>query len=328
MEARISFQEVLRWTDNECRAFLERMRWPNGAHCPKCGENSPYKMTRRKPSKNLVGTIYRCRVCKRQFTATVGTIFEDSKIPLSKWFASIYLMCASKKGISAHQIHRQLGITYKSAWFMCHRIREAMTDKGMLGSLSGIVEADETYLHPRRRRGSPAHHERIQDEIKMGLRPKVKRDWREGKPVVFGMVERGGKAQTIKVSEATSRVLRPIMLKSIDLKSSRLVTDGNPAYRSIKEHLPHDIIDHEIEYVRGDVHTQNIDSYWSLLKRGVYGVFHHVGENYLPQYLNEFQFRFNRRKISDEERFASLMSQTQGRVLWCCQTPQPQNPHA
>ena len=112
------------------------------------------------------------------------------------------------------------------------------------------------------------------------------------------------------------------------LISSRLWADGNPAYRRIKEYLPHDVIDHEIEHVRGDVHTQNIDSYWSLLKRGVYGIFHHVGENYLHQYLNEFEFRFDRRKTSDEERFASLMGQTQGRVLWYCQTPQPENHHA
>ncbi len=325
---KVSFLGILKWSSEECRSYLEHMRWPKGVHCPKCGENSPYTITRKKPGKNSVKSLYRCRSCKRQFTATVGTIFEDSHIPLNKWFATIYLMCASKKRISAHQIHRQLGITYKSAWFMCHRIREAMADKGTLAFLSGTVEADETYFHPRRRRGSPAYHERVRDEIEMGLRPKVKKDWREGKPVVFGMVERGGKARTIKVRESTSGVLRPIMLKNIDLKNSRLVTDGNPAYRRIKEYLPHDVIDHEIEHVNGDVHTQNIGSYWSLLKRGVYGVFHHVDEHYLPQYLNEFEFRFNRRKIPDEERFASLMGQTQGCVLWYCQTPQPQNPHA
>ena len=118
------------------------------------------------------------------------------------------------------------------------------------------------------------------------------------------------------------------MLKVIDLKKSRLVTDGNPSYRAIKNYLPHDVINHEIEYVNWDVHTQNIDSYWSTLKRGVYGVFHHVSEEYLPCYLSEFEFRFNRRKIPDAVRFASLMSQTQGRVLWYCQTPQFENPFA
>lgn len=324
----VSFQNVLRWTDEECRAYLETKRWPNGAICPKCGEAEPYKITRKSRTKNAVQTLYKCRACKKQFTATVGTIFEDSKIPLGKWFAAIMLMCSSKKGISAHQLHRSLDITYKSAWFMCHRVREAMKDKGVLEPLSGTVEADETYMHPRRRRGSPSYHERIQDEIEMGLRPKPTRDWKDGKVVVFGMVERGGKARTIRVADATGQTLRPIMLRSIDLKQSRLVTDGNSAYRSIRQYLPHDAIDHEIEYVRGDVHTQNIDGYWSILKRGVYGVFHHVGEGYLPQYLSEFEFRFNRRKISDADRFSALLGQTQGRLQWYCRAEQPENPYA
>ena len=325
----VNFQAVLRWTDAECRSYLEQQRWPNGVVCPKCGGEEPYSITRKSKTKNAIQSLYKCRSCKRQFTATVGTIFEDTKIPLSKWFAAIYLMCASKKGISAHQLHRQLEITYKSAWFMCHRVREAMAGNGAVELLSGTIEADETFLYPKRRRGSPIYHERVQDEIQQGLRPKPPRKGPyEGKAVVFGMVERGGKARTIKVPEATGRTLRPIMLNAIDLERSRLMTDGSPAYRRIKDYLPHDVIDHEIEYVRGDIHTQNIDSYWSNLKRGVYGVFHHVSEGHLPSYLSEFDFRFNRRKISDAERFASLMSQTQGRLLWYCRTPQPENPFA
>ena len=280
-------------------------------------------------TKNTVQSLYKCRACKRQFTATVGTIFEDSKIPLSKWFAAIYRMCASKKGINAHQLHRQLDITYKAAWFMCHKVREAMSGNGAFELLSGTIESDETFLYPKRLRGSKIYHEHVQDEIDQGLRPKPPRKGPyEGKTVVFGMVERGGQVRTIKVPEATGRALRPIMLTAIDLERSRLMTDGSPTYRRIKDYLPHDVIDHEIEHVRGDVHTQNIDSYWSNLKRGVYGIFHHVSEGHLPSYLSEFDFRFNRRKISDAERFASLMSQTQGRLLWYCRTPQPENPFA
>ena len=150
----------------------------------------------------------------------------------------------------------------------------------------------------------------------------------QDKTTVFGMVERGGKARTMKVPDARGTTLQPIMKRMIDLGRSRLITDGHGAYRLIKDYLRHDVIDHELAYVRGDVHTQNIEGYWSILKRGVYGVFHHVGDVYLPQYLSEFEFRFNRRKISDVERFAALMSQTQGRILWYCQTPQPLNPHA
>ena len=125
----------------ECRAYLEAKRWPDGPVCPKCGAGDPYRIERKSRSKNVVTHLYKCREkeCRKQFTATVGTIFEDSKIPLSKWFAAIYLMCSSKKGMSAHQLHRQLGITYKSAWFMCHRVREAMREKGFL-PLAGVVE--------------------------------------------------------------------------------------------------------------------------------------------------------------------------------------------
>ncbi len=296
----------------------------------RCGADNPYSITRKSASKNVVRSLYKCRSCKRQFTVTVGTIFEDSKIPLSKWFAAIYLICASKKGISAHQLHRQLDITYKSAWFMCHRVREAMSGNGDVELLSGTIEADETYLYPKRQRGSKAHHERVKDEIAMGLRPMPPRKGPyDGKTVVFGMVERGGQVKTMKVPDATGRTLRPIMLKGINLERSRLMTDGSPVYRRIKDYLPHEVIDHEVEYVRGDIHTQNIDSYWSnLLKRGVYGVFHHVSEGHLPMYLSEFDFRFNRRKVSDAQRFASLMSRTQGRLLWYCRTPQPENPFA
>ncbi len=325
---KVTFQQVLRWTDEECRAYLETMRWADGVKCPKCGATEPYKITRKSASKNAVSSLYKCRACKRQFTSTVGTIFEDSKIPLSKWFAAINLMCASKKGISAHQLHRSLDITYKSAWFMCHRIREAMRDKITPEPFTGTVEADETYIGGKPR-GHRVWRERIQDEIQMGLRPPMKHKAPyQDKTAVFGMIERGGMVRTIKVKEVNAQTLGPILRRYLDLTKAHLITDGNWAYRHIKNHVRHDIVDHEIEYVRGDIHTQGIENYWSLLKRGLYGVFHHVSEDYLDCYLSEFQFRFNRRKVSDSARFASLMAQPQGRVLWYCRTPQPQNPHA
>ncbi len=187
---RLTFQAFLKWSDEECREFLERMRWPNGAHCPKCGAPEPYKVERRKASKNTVTKLYKCRSCKKQFTATVGTIFGDSKIPLGKWLAALFLMTSSKKGISAHQLYRMLDLgSYRSAWFMAHRIREAMREKDLLEPMAGDVEADETFLHARRRRGAPAYHERVKDEIEMGIRPKLpKKDWREGKTIIFGVV--------------------------------------------------------------------------------------------------------------------------------------------
>jgi transposase-like protein len=308
------------------------MRWPDGIRCPKCGsENEPYTINRKSKSKNRVNTLYRCRDCRKQFSATVGTIFEDSKIPLNKWLAALFLMCSSKKGISAHQLYRMLDLgSYRSAWFMAHRIREAMREKGLLPLLSGDVEADETYLHPRRRRGGPRYHEQVQDEIELGLRPKPPRKGPyEGQAVVFGIQERGGEARTVHVPDARARTLHPIIRKWVDALHARIITDQHPSYRSLHRFVrQHDTINHELDFVVGDVHTQNIDNYWSIFKRGVYGVFHHIGDDYLPCYLSEFDFRRNRREVSDAERFVALMGQLQGRLTWFCQTPQPENPYA
>jgi transposase-like protein len=262
MDARFSFHEIMQWTDEQCRTFLEQQRWPNGAICPKCGADKPYQMTRKSKTKNLVSSFYKCRACRKQFTATVGTIFEDSHIPLSKWFAGIYLMCASKKGVSAHQLHRMLGLHYRSAWFMAHRIREAMRVSD--GPLAGIIEADETYVGGKHRRGHPvANHERRQIELEakgftarqhLKARPHPRAD----KAVVFGMIERGGRVRSRHVPDATAATLAPIMIRDIDVKNSRLITDGHRAYKLIKHQMLHDVINHELEYVRGDVsHSGN-----------------------------------------------------------------------
>lgn len=323
---KLTFQQVIRWSDNQCREYLESKRWPTGAHCPKCNTNSPYTLQRKTETKNKIQKLYKCRKCGKQFTATIGTIFEDSHIPLNKWFAAIFLMCASKKGISAHQLHRTLDITYKSAWFMAHRVREAMRDKGVVVPFSGTVEADETYIGGKPR-GHRVWKERIQDEIQMGLRPKPRHPRME-KAVVFGILERGGEARTITVPEVNIKTMMPILKSNLDLTNARLITDGNKAYKRIKYHVKHDVIDHEVTYVSGDIHIQGIENYWSLLKRGLYGIFHHVNRKYLPQYLSEFEYRFNNRKVTDAERFASLVAQVQGRLDWYCQKPQPENPFA
>jgi transposase-like protein len=200
---------------------------------------------------------------------------------------------------------------------MCHRVREAMKDKSPR-LLKGTIEADETYVGGKKR-GHPVWKERIQDEIQMGIRPKPKRHPRMDKAPVFGMLERDGKVRTMILADVDSKTVRPIMAQNIDMKNSRLVTDAHSAYRLIKNYLPHEVVHHEETYVDGDIHIQGIENYWSLLKRGIYGVFHHVDARYLPSYLNEFQFRFDARKINDGERFASLMGQTEGRLVWYCQ---------
>ena len=194
----LSFLAVMKWTDDECRAYLERQRWPDGPRCPKCGAPNPYTITRKSPSKNGVKSLYRCRACKRQYTATVGTIFEDSHIPLSKWFAAIHLMCSSEKGISAHQLHRQLGITYRSAWFMCCHIREAMADSGGLPVLVGTIGADEAFVG-----GKPRHHHLH--------RRQAQREYEAG--------VRGAQPPRIRhVPDATRESLEPLLTSGIDLE--------------------------------------------------------------------------------------------------------------
>jgi transposase-like protein len=328
--ANLSFLEVLRWDDERCREFLEAGRWPDGPVCPKCGANNPYRIERRSKTKNAVKSLYRCRACRKDYTATVGTIFEDSKIPLNKWFAAIYLMASSKKGMSAHQLHRQLEITYKSAWFMCHRIREAMKDKSF-PLLTGVVEADETYVGGKPRGHWQHRQAKAQREAKArGILANNNRSRDPGnKTGVFGMVERGGRVRTMAIPQPNKKDVRTALAAHIDFDRSALMTDESRLYHGIDKQLPHGTVRHTSEYVRGAIHTQSIEGYWAILKRGLYGTFHHVDAAYLSMYLPEFEFRYNRRDITDAERFASLVGQVSGRRLtWFCETEQPENPYA
>ena len=318
----VTYREVLRWNDDQALDFIERRRWPNGPICPKCGTTrEPYSIRRKvkETSKNKISRLYRCKDCKKDFTATVGTIFEGSHIPLSTWLAAIFDIVQSKKGISAHQLHRRHGITYKSALFMAHRIRLAMGN-GSFEKLSGVVEADVTYVGGKTRRGHPIVHERTRDEIEMGWRkPSITPGQphpRTKKTVVLGAVERGGRVRTQVVKTESAAEVRPILAENVDLPNTHLMTDKAGAYRRIKDFGRHDVINHEIEYVRGDIHTQTIEGYWSLLKRGIVGTFHHVSPHRLPMYLNEFEYRWNERHVSDGERFEALLGQMQGRLRW------------
>ena len=267
--------------------------------------------------------------CKKQFTATVGTIFEGSHVPLGVWFAAIFDMCASKKGISAHQIHRKYGITYKTALFMCHRIRNAMRNGVFDGQLTGTVEADATFVGGKYRRGHKLMYERINDEIDMGLRDKSGKPrvtGLKGKPhprtkkiPVLGIVERGGNVRTVALEgkDENATEIRPLLKENID-PDARLVSDAHSSYKTIDQHFrKHDVINHQLAYWQPpDIHTNSIEGYWSLLKRGIVGTFHHVSRHRLPMYLGEFEYRFNHRKMSDADRFENLLSQTQGRLRW------------
>lgn len=324
---RLNLQAILAWSEDDAREFLARWRWIDGIICPKCGHDECWIINRTEKNGHQ-HKVYKCKKCRRQFSVTVGTIFEDSHIPLNKWIAAIFLLISSKKGISAHQLHRMLWTAehpgaYKSAWFMVHRIREAMNDKEP-GILSGVVEADETYIGPRTRRGHPAAQAPKAERRAAGQLRGGPKD----KEVVFGIIERGGKVRTKHISNASRPVVAPIMREHIDMDNARLMTDESPIYKRIGEELPHEIIRHNSEYVRGEVHTNNIEGYWAILKRGLYGVYQHVDAGYLGRYLDEFEYRFNTRALSDAERFCALLMQVRGRVTWYCQTPQPENPYA
>lgn len=246
--------------EDAARELLERMRWgQSGPVCPKCGGTSPYKLTARENSaKPGRKGLYKCRACRKQFTVTVGTIFEDSHIPISKWLLAIHLLCASKKGMSAHQLHRMLGVTYKSAWFMAHRLRYAMTQEPLKTKLQGIVEADETYIGGRRKTGKKGFN-------------------REGKTPVVALVERGGRVRAAVMPRVYGEDVREHIIKHVD-QDVRLMTDESPLYTGVgKELASHETVKHSIkEYVRGDVHTNTVEGFFSLLKRGIIGVYHHV----------------------------------------------------
>lgn len=302
-------------TEADARAMLERIRWPEGVHCifPDCGGAEVYRLEvkgKTLKSGRRVGprSLYKCKACRRQFSVTKGTIFEDSKIPLRTWIMVMYRMCSSKKGVSAHQIHREFGLTYESAWFMCHRIRYAMDDKNP-EPLSGTIEADETYVG-----GKPRGHRKHRSE-KLTMSERITEAWAKKTPV-FGILERGGRVRAKAMPKITQTEVERTMFYGIDHKRSRLMTDEHAMYTNISKMLPHGVIRHKSEYVRGEVHTQGIESFWAILKRGLVGTYHHVDAGYLGQYVNEFAFRHNSRKISDAERFTSLLRNVSGRVDW------------
>ncbi|HLF78536.1 MAG TPA: IS1595 family transposase [Dehalococcoidia bacterium] len=302
-------------SEADARAMLERIRWPEGVRCISEGcEGTEVYRIETKPSVRKDGRpvparhLYKCKTCRKQFSVTKGTIFEDSKIPLTTWISVMYRMCSSKKGVSAFQIHREFGIFYEAAWFMCHRIRWAMTDKEH-SLLSGIVEADETYVGGKPR----GHAEHIGKNMTRGER--MRANWNRKTPV-FGMLERGGRVRAMAIPGINKAAAQAQLRKHVDLPHAMLITDEHPMYGGIINSLPHGVIRHSSEYVRGAVHTQGIESFWAGLKRGLYSTFHHVDSGYLNQYVQEFAYRHNTREIQDVERFTSLLGRTEGRVDW------------
>ncbi|MEX2643114.1 MAG: IS1595 family transposase [Acetobacterales bacterium] len=279
------------------RKHLEAIMWPEGPVCPHCGETENVK---RLAGKSHRPGLCQCNSCRKNFTVTVGTVLERSKIPLNKWVLAFHLLASSKKGMSAHQLHRSLGVTYKTAWFMAHRIREAMREinPGPLGGGNKVVEADETYVGGKARnaqRGAPV--------------PK--------KEAVIALLERDGRVRSTHVPSVNHRNLRPILVSQVDRKSY-LMTDEAPVYKGIgKEYAGHGSVNHSIdEYVRGSFwHTNTVESYFSIMKRGINGVYQHVSQQHLKRYLGEFDFRYNERKVSDAERALIALKGIEGKRL-------------
>ncbi len=269
--------------ENKAREHFERLQWPDGPICPHCGVID--KATKLEGESTRPG-VYKCRECEKPFSVTVGTVFERSHIPLNKWLYAMHAMAASKKGVSAHQLHRQLGMAYQSAWFMCHRIREAMKPAKFNGPLGGkfkTVEVDETYI------GGKATNRKSRR-----VKPKT---------AVVALVQREGDVRSFPIRKANSRTMNALLRKQVS-KKSHLMTDDSNIYPKIgKQFNRHSTVNHSIEeYVRGDVYTNTVENYFSILKRGVIGTFHHISNQHLPMYLAEFDFRYNRRGISDTER--------------------------
>ncbi|MEX2226991.1 MAG: IS1595 family transposase [Dehalococcoidia bacterium] len=308
-------------TEADARALLESWRWPNGIVCPlpHCGGSGAYRIegkAKKLKSGRMQGprSLYKCKACKRQFSVTKGTIFEDSKVPLRTWLIVMYRMCSSKKGVSARQIGREFGLTPESAWFLCHRVRHAMRDQDTT-PLSGIVEANETWIGGRPR-GHRLHRAAAIHRAKYKGEKSPRTIDMERKTPVFGIRERGGRVRVMPMPGITQHQVERKLLENLLRGKTRLITDEHKYYHWISGAFPHDVIRHNSEYVRGDIHTQGIESFWSILKRGIIGTYHHVDAGYLGPYTAEFAFRHNTREITDAERFRALIGQIEGRVDW------------
>jgi transposase-like protein len=276
------------FTDEDAaRAHFEAMRWPSGPICPHCGTVN--EATELKGKSTRPG-LYKCRPCQKPFTATMGTLYEKSHIPLHKWLLATHLLCSSKKGMSAHQLWRMLGFgSYRTAWFMAHRIREGMRELfpeevGPLGGEGKTVEIDETYV------GGKEKNKHANKRKHLGTGG-------VGKQAVFSLVERKGKVRSHHVPSVSAKTLRPILEKHIHAETKVYSDEGGAKVGT--EFKNHGTVNHSAgEYVRGDVHTNTIEGYFSIFKRGVYGIYHHVSEQHLKRYLAEFDFRYNERMAS------------------------------
>ena len=292
--------------EDAARAHLESLLWPHGPSCPRCGVTED-RITKLQGASTRPG-VYKCKDCRKPFTVTVGTVMERSHVALSKWVLAAHFMASSKKGMSALQLQRLMGTNYETAWFLFHRLREAatITGGGTLGGEGKFVEADTTYVGGKEKN---KHVGKRNPKNIGGM----------GKAIVHTLVERGGRARSHHIAKVTGKTLRPIIVQHVSRKSA-LMTDTAGEYLHIgKEFARHEMVDHgKDEYVRGDAYSNTVEGYFSILKRGVYGTFHHISEAHLHRYLAEFDFRYGTRSalgVTDVERAEELLRGTKGKRL-------------
>lgn len=297
---------------DKAREYLEGIQWPHGPVCPHCGVVGGHYQLQGKTHRP---GLWKCKDCREQFTVTVGTVFERSKIKLNVWLQAVFLLCSSKKGMSAHQLHRILGVTYKTAWFMAHRIREAFRDANpglMGGGQGGIVEADETYI------GSP----KGKRYRKFADGPKRRGTGGVYLRKVVSLVDRKGATRSFHIANIDAKNLKPILEKHI-AREAKVYTDNAGHYRRMglaDTFAAHETTNHFAgEYARpGGIHSNTVEAYFGLLKRGIYGTYHHVSEAHLQRYLQEFDFRYTNRTaqgVNDTERAIKALAQIQGKRL-------------
>ena len=296
--SQMSAIDVGRLTENEARTILENIRWPKGPVCPHCNGTSVTRLNS-DPEKSTRDGVIQCNECRKQFTVTVRTVMHRSHITLRQWVQAFHSMCSHKKGVSALQLQRNLGLhSYRPAWHLAHRIRLAMREEPLASALKGTVEVDETYIGGKshggkRGRGAPKN------------------------TIVVALVERDGRVRSKPVGTISADELKGAIRENVD-KAARIMTDELPSYKGIGTEFEggHESVNHgEKEYARGDAHVNGAESYFALLKRGVHGTFHHVSKKHLGRYCDEFSFRWSQRKVTDGERAVAAIKGSEGKRL-------------
>jgi transposase-like protein len=307
----LKLQDPLFCDPEAARAYLENVRWPDGKPvCPKCGQSE--RRCYRIKGKSARPGLWACPACRKQFTVTVGTIFERSHVPLNVWLLAFHLLCSSKKGFSAAQLARNLDVSLKTAWHMGHRIRWAMAEPAFASQLQGTVEVDETYIGGKVRRSNKKQFKPL-DSSKPNKRQQTGRG--ADKTPVVALVERGGQVRSLRVANVTADSLGGAIRHHV-AREAHLRTDSFPSYKKVgMEYASHETVNHEFVYVDGDAHTNTAESFFALLKRGVNGVYHHVSVEHLPRYLAEFDFRYNARHLTDTERTNLALAKAEGKRL-------------